>query len=393
MKRVIKILAAVSAVLLLGGCGSENEQPSEISEISDISGISDSVQEEISSTDESDKTDSSSSTVGGDISSIWDIPEKEEAPTEFEPFAGLPKADDPLNTVNSKDFRPSLLCYGGGNTFFMWNGTVYKHNGETTEALFEKNAYDLNYYDGMLYFIENDSYDLSNTKTHIEGLLYRYDLNSGAMEALTDHPVSLPVVSGGGIFFTHYATTEAPKPPTGIYRVGEDGTYERLYSGMKHIEYGEYRLKYDWSDEEKVCFSRDDTGLLLENVHPYWDCIVGDYYYYRSNDDRSLNRLSVLTGETATLKPTDESGFFCIDYTVLNGVIYLIGNQSELLRYNFETGDYTEIDYKHVFRYIYADENNIYGVACDREENSISHTFHFIKLSIDGDTVKDEILA
>ncbi len=111
-----------------------------------------------------------------------------------------------------------MLCFGGGNTFFMWDGTVYKHNGETTEVLFEKNAYDLNYNDGMLYFIENDRYDFSSRdQVHIEGLLYRYDLNKGVIETLTDYPVSLPVVSNGEIFYTHYATVDNPEPPTGIY--------------------------------------------------------------------------------------------------------------------------------------------------------------------------------
>ena len=82
-----------------------------------------------------------------------------------------------------------------------------------------------------------------------------------------------------------------------------------------------------------------------------------------------------------------------MDYTVLNDVIYLIDSQSALLKYNDETGDYTPIDCKYAFCYIYADEKNIYGVGCEREENSINHTFHFIKLSINGDTAVGEILA
>lgn len=385
MKQIIKILAVISMVLLSAGCNRapESEVSSAISENSSVGNTS--------STDSSVSPSSSSHTEMHTES----IPEKNNVRLNYEMFNGLPKSENPLNTVNSKDFRPSLLCYGDGNTFFMWDGTVYKHNGETTEALFEKNAYDLNYYDGMLYFIENDRYDISSRdEVHIEGLLYRYDLNKGVLETLTDYPVTLPVVSKGEIFYTDYATANDPEPPTGIYRINDDGTSERLYSGLKYIAYGEYRLKFDWSGEEKVYFSCGDKALLLENVHSYWDCIVGDYYYYRSQVDNTLNRLSVLTGELTTLEPeNEENGFFCMDYTVLNDIIYLIGDRSELLKYNYETGDYTEIDCKYAFRYIYADDKNIYGVGCEREENSINHTFHFIKLTIDGETADGEILA
>lgn len=385
MKRISRILAALPLILLLSGCGAP-------------SGLSTETPENKNTTDSAPANGSVSSPTGSQ-------PETDPAPTEYKPFRGLPKVDSPISTVNCKDFRPSLLCFSGGNTFFMWDGTVYKHNGETTEALFERNAYDLNYYDGMLYFIENDRYDLSSMDlVHIEGLLYRYDLSKDTVETLTDYPVVLPVVRNGEIFYTHYATADAPESPTGIYRVNEDGTSERLYTGLKHIEYGEYRLKFDWSDEKRVCFSQDDQALLLENVHPYWDCVVDDYYYYRSIDDNSLNRLSLLTGELLTLKPyefssadplfdDEENNFVCQDYTVLNDEIYFIDHYSTLRKYNEATDDYTQISCEYAFRYIYADEENIYGVGCKREENSINKTFHFIKLTIDGDTAKGKILV
>lgn len=381
MKYVVIIFAVVSMSLLLAGCDRAPE-----------SGVSSAISEN-NSVGNTSSTDSSVSPPSGTHTDSK--PENNNVQLDYEMFSGLPRSEKPLNTVNSKDFRPSLLCYGDGNVFFMWNGTVYKHNGETTEALFEKNAYDLNYYDGSLYFVENDHYDLSSIdQVHIEGLLYRYDLNKGVIEALTDYPLSLPVISNGEIFYTDYATADDPEPPTGIYRVNEDGTFERLYDGVKYIEYGEYRLKYDWSGEEKVYFSQGDKGLLLDGVHPYWDCIVGDHYYYRSQTDNSLNCLSVLTGELTTLEPYDEEkGFICIDYTVLNDDIYMIGDDSSLLKYNHETGDYTKIDCIYAFRYIYADDKNIYGVGYEREEESIHPTYHFTKLIIDGDTANVEILA
>ena len=331
--------------------------------------------------------------------------EKTNVEINYEVFKGLPKSESTLNTVNCKDFRPSLLCYGDGYTFFSWNGVVYRHSSsEITEPLFERNAYNLSYDDGKLYFIENDSYKVGgNDFVHIEGILYRYDIDKDVFEALTDYPVSMPIFNNGEIFYTDYANADDPVPPTGVCSIDKNGTSKRLYDGVKYIEYGEYRLKYDWSNEEKVFFSHDDKDLLLENVHPYWDCINGDYYYYRSYTDGTLNRLSMLTGEVTTLKTydslytdslfEDEEKFICMDYTVFNNEIYFIDDRSALRKFDEKSDDCIQIDCDYSFRYIFADDKKIYGVGCLREEESIEHTFYFIELTLSEKTAKCKILA
>ena len=382
-----------AAVILLSGC--ENAAPL------------DQTEKQTALTDPIPSSDSTTEPINLESSetSVSNIAEQSAKPEiEYKPFRGIEKDETPISTVNCKQFRPSLFCYGGGNIFFMWNGTVYRHDGKTTEALFESSAYNLNYKDGKLYFIENDSYDVNGYNlVHVEGLLCSYGIAEETYEIMTEVPVSQPVVNNGEIFYTKYAAVGDPEP-IGIYRLNEDGTSERLYDGVSYIAYGEYLLKYDWSDGERVCFSRDGEALLLENVHPHWDCIVGDYYYYRSQEDNSLNRLSMLTGEIITLKPyeslytdplfdDEEANFVCQDYTVLNDEIYLIDDYSALRKYNAETDDYTQIDCEYAFRYIYADEENLYGVGCEREEESMTHTYHFVKLTLNGDTAKGEILV
>lgn len=391
MKRFIKVLTIVSTVLLLAGCdrASESEPSSEISKNSSFG--------DLSSTDGA--VSSSSNSISDGTS------ENNNVQLNYEIFNGLPKSDNPLNTVNCKEFRPSLLCYGDGNTFFMWNGTVYKHDGKATKALFERNAYNLNYKDGKLYFIENNSYDVNgNDYVHIEGLLYYYDLNTGVLEQISHESISQPIVVNNGFFFTKYSTHDDPFP-TGIFQYDERTKQsERLYDGWGYIEYGGFRLKYIPSDTPTFLFFKDNKEYLLNNISPSWDCISGDYYYFISQTDGTLNRLSMLTGKVTTLKPyeshhTDsffddkETNFICQDYTILNDEIYFIDDYSAVRKYNETTDDYTQIGCKYAFRYIYADEENIYGIACDREENSINHTFHFIKLTINGDTAEGEILA
>lgn len=382
-----------AAVFLLSGC--ENAAPL------------DQTGEQTALTDPIPSSDSLSEPINLELSetSVSNIPEQSAKPEiDYKPFRGIEKDETPINTVNCKQFRPSLFCYGDGNTFFSWNGKVYKHDGETTETLFGEDVCNLNYSDGVLYFIENDSFNVNgNNFVHIEGALCSYDLEEELYEIMTEFSVSQPVVNNGEIFYTDYASADDPEP-TGIYRLNKNGTSERLYDGVSYIAYGEYLLKYDWSDEERVCFSRDDEALLLENVHPYWDCIVGDYYYYRSQEDNSLNRLSMLTGEITTLKPYellypdplfDDEGnaFVCQDYTVLNDEIYFIDDYSALRKYIEATDSYIQINCAYAFRYIYADEENIYGVGCEREEESMTHTYHFIKLTLNGNAAEGEILA
>ncbi len=406
MRRFIMILSVMAALLLSAGCGGETG--------SDLSGdvpenTSDKLPEEMSQS-VSSAADSSNDESGASSMNTADI--------AFETFKGLPKSDDTINTVNSKEFRPSLLCYGDGNTFFMWDGTVYKHDGKTTEPLFEKYAYDLNYSDGRLYFIEDDSYDLMGRDiVNTEGLLYYYDLETKELKAVTDYPVIRPVVDNGNIYYIHYATTDNPDPPTGIYRVDENGDPEMLYKGLSYIRYGDYNLMHDWSDGEKVFFSNGDKNLLLENIHPYADCIDGEYYYFRSESDRMLNRLSLLTGEIMPLVPNTKSGdmykFFCVDYTVLNDKIYFIGSKSELMTYNEDTKDYTQINCEYVydtgyyedvgdyitfkdeysFRYIYSDGKNIYGAVAMYEKDLTLPTYHFAKLTVNGNSAECEILV
>lgn len=115
MKRFIKMLVIISTVLSLAGCGgksaSENSEPDNISP--------------------------TSGTVSLPPISV-PIDELKAVQINYEIFQGLPKSEKRVNTVNRKDFCPSLLCFGDDSVFFMWNGAVYRHNGETTEKLFEK---------------------------------------------------------------------------------------------------------------------------------------------------------------------------------------------------------------------------------------------------------------
>ena len=397
MKHTIILFTAISIALLLSsGCTSSNDTdlPSSETTISTA--------ETASNTEKA--TDSAAEATSGTLEAASNTAEATSSREEsaaalgLEVFKGLPKAENTMNTINSKPYRPSLLCYGGGNTFFMWDGTVYKYSNNTTEPLFEKNAYNLNYNNGKLYFIENDDYDInSRDQVDIEGFSYSYDFETGELKQLTDFPVTQLIVTDEGIFYTDYATMEDPEPPTGIYRIDEKtGQPERLYNGSNYIKYGEYKSKYVYEADGSVAtiFSNDNEEYFVKQGHAMWECISGDYYYFRTFSDNFLNRVSMLTGEITSLKPYESRVIFfddkiqdsavCIDYTVLNDVIYFLDNHSFLRRYDEETDSCIPIECERSLKYIYADEENIYGA--DNQNN-------FVKITLNGDKAEMEILA
>lgn len=334
----------------------------------------------------------------------------EETGIDYEPFRGVEKDETPISTVNYKEFYPQIFCCDDDCVYFWWDGTVYKYDGETPEPLFERNALCLNCFGGKLYFLENGGvYSFySMNMPHNEGLLSCYDLTTGEIRQLTEFEIGSPIVTEDGIFYTDYATVEdGDGVVTGICRLDEEtGQSERLYDGMVYLEYSGFHLKHRFEAGDKAIFFREDEEYLLENVLPYRDCMVGDYYYYQSDTDHSLNRLSMLTGENVTLKPyqtyisdpvyddpIDMDEFQCFDYTVLNDIIYFVDDHSGLRRYDESSDSCTRLESNCGFIYLYTDGKDLYAVGWDRSLMQMSPTYCFIKLTLDGNTAEGEILT
>ncbi|MCM1335032.1 MAG: DUF5050 domain-containing protein [Bacteroides sp.] len=329
----------------------------------------------------------------------------------FEPFRGVGKDETPLDTINYKDRRPAIVCADGEYTYISWDGVVYRYNEAMTspEPLFEKNAYDLNYRDGGLYFIEDNAYRLNgNDIVHQEGVPYRYDLSAGTFRQLSDRSVASLFVCDEGIFFTEFARADDPLP-SGVYRLDEGtGNAERLYDGYRYLEYGGYTLRRQWGEEEKVYFSDGDRFYLLEGVQPEDDRLCGDYYYYRSTKDGTLSRLSMLTGETLTLQCSEEELdaiyadalfpderdrlFFCADYTVFNGELYFADLSANFYRYDEAEGAYTVLDFERPIEYLYTDEKTLYAALRLNDGESYDPVLRFAKLTVSGTSVECEVL-
>ncbi len=315
----------------------------------------------------------------------------DEPNADAKPFKGLEKDDTPICTVNNKDNNPSVFCYGGGMVYFSLNGGVYEYDTseKTVVRLFVGTAYDLNYRDGMLYYVSDPEYKFNSRDIKSPtGRLFRYDTATKETSQLTDFDVSNLVVTDDGIYFvyTDYFSVDGNKQGyIHMFTLDEEtGECVRLYSNFSYIEYGGYRLKWsvykDASDDEPspFVFEKDDVQYVMpEGFFPNRDCICGDDYYFIANTGHALSRMNMLTGEiTAEIfDETDENGIkwlVCDDYTVLDGDICYIDRTGTLCRYNEESGESERFEFitsgnkgaeTVSLRYLYTDGESIYAVT------------------------------
>ena len=337
-------------------------------------------------------------------------------PTNFEMFAGTEKDESPLKTINNKEFTPAVFCFDNDTVYFSWKGSVYSYNetDNTLEELFEANAYSLNYYNGKIYYIENDEYAISRDTTLVEGPLFCYDLTDKSVTKICDNDIAMPVVCDNGIFYVKYSVY-GDSLPTGVYKLNEEsGLSERVCNGFSYIEYNDLIYSYIPSDGEndeiRFYFSDDDTALMLDNIRSRKESLLGDNLYYVSRNDGSLNRLSMLTGEnTARITYNDE--FFktyypdmaeeyiaqyastekkltLSDYTVFRGEIWFYG--IGLNRYIESENEIISYSANFLAHSLYSSNNAMYAVIS--ESLNGKEVFHFAKINIRGNIAEAEII-
>lgn len=326
-----------------------------------------------------------------------------ESKSESVLFKGTEKDPNAISTVNYKQCKPMLFCSGGEEVYFSFDGAVYSYDGVKENKLFEGNAYCLNYFNGSIYYIINNSYVLSRRDlVTISGIPYKYEISSGKITQLSDTPVANMVVLDDGIYWTHcvYADDPDATAPTGICRLDEEtGQSERLYNGFSYIEYNGLRLTFEVTNDGLQYMFFDDSGeYLLDGVNPWTDCISGDNYYYISMKDGTLNRISMLTGEkTACVRYSDdmlpensEKLFSYSDYTVLNDEIIFSDSSLTLCHYDSSTQTINEYSGDNGFLYLYTDGEYIYSVV--RSNNETDQELHFAKVILDGNKATVDII-
>lgn len=335
-----------------------------------------------------------------------------EMPTNFEVFSGTEKDAAPLNTINNKEFSPSVFCYDNDTVYFSWKGSVYSYNeaDNALEELFKANAYSLNYYNGKLYYIENNDYVISRNITFVDGPLFCYDLNDGSNKIICDNNISMPVVSDDGIFYVKYSVEGDPLP-TGVYKLNEEsGKSERVCNGFSYIEYNDLKYSYLPGNSEnnqiRFYFTNGDNALLLDNIRSRKESLYGDDMYYISRDDGSLNRLSMLTGEN-TVKIIYNEDFFNSYYPDMADTYASAGQQlslsdytvfnDEIWFYGIGLNRYDEVENRIVSHYanftahsLYSSNNAMYAVISETVNGM--DVFHFAKISINGNTAEAKIL-
>lgn len=264
------------------------------------------------------ETPSTESTIGDtektSENSSYTNPDSEKRYPEFS-GAELSEKALSLSTVNNKPNFPKSFCFNDGMVYFANpndNYVLYSYDGKNAERLTDITAFDLNYYNGSVYFLSSNSMQLKDRV----GKVFRYDAESGETERITDSEGCNLIVNERGIFYSNnnYEDTFY------VYETDpSSGEEKRLHQGKIAYFLDDYAVtreqsadgeKWDYflqNKEEKICFLTD-ADIAYDFIHE-------GVYYYRDNS-RGMFSLDLRTGEQKKILAND-------DLTFINGEMLL----------------------------------------------------------------------
>lgn len=332
--------------------------------------------------------------------------EKTDDSSEAAEFPEIGKKYSNTSTINNKNSVPTMFCFNGNTVYFSLNGALcsYDENTKKTEKLIDINAYNLNYFDGRLYFLENkNEYFKDRLSQYISGTPYELDLSDMTLTKLSDIEVNDLIVNADGIFYTSYSFA-GDELPSGVYMLDKDsGNEYRLYNGTQYNCYDNKWISFENDGEyKKILFNNEEATVLCRGEVPQKDCISGDNYYYISAANGTLNRVSLESGEkTANVRLSDEelaadpereTLLTALDYTVFKDELYFTNEDYSLCRYDEEKGiiRYEGTD---SLQYLYSTDEAMYAVKTVFSDDIHSVTPYLARLIISGDTVKTEVIS
>lgn len=281
-------------------------------------------------------------------------------------------------TINTKlGFQSEFLCAADGEVFFTNfadHEYLYKITESGSELVIEKPAYNINYFDGKLYFLSSDS--VSADDIHFLGSIYCYDLKTGACEMLCDEEVHSLTVCAEGIYYFVLNAKESNGYSYQSRMMSFDGNSQNCFYDPA-FRYGEYLVMpdkiVDMTKEENIAQPsyNDVIPFSSEYANVVGSCIYGENLVFFTADKdlvilnlRDGTTLSVLKSKIGELVSDDTASIG--DYTVCGGKLYISDSSCKLVIVDLETMQATkklvdECGGKIIDR-LYTDGENIYAL-------------------------------
>lgn len=118
-----------------------------------------------------------------------EIGAESEPENRYPDFTGIDISDEGLafSSLNNKVNLSKAFCCNGDMIYFSNPndmGKLYSYDGEAAKCLTDIKVYDLNYYDGCVYFLSGSNFrDLAEDRP---GAVYKYDVQSDEITQITE---------------------------------------------------------------------------------------------------------------------------------------------------------------------------------------------------------------
>ena len=338
--------------------------------------------------------------------------ETENAPPEF---TGIEISDEDLENFSFESSFSGgyyqILCYSEDTIYFSdinegWR--PYSYDGEKASLILDQQAHYLYYYDNCIYFLSDRNVDA--LEYYPEGILYKFDIESGNVTKLTDEYVHVPKADETGIYYSKKIDGKFY-----IYRLDEEsGEEERLYEGYSYYRIGDYEISrvetgkkgedevYDYyllKGDEKICF--------LSGITAYFD-LIHDGVFYCRDWDVVLHTVDLRTGEKNILPIKSSFAFlgdeiyYCADNSIGCYSLYHWKNEGSELMYligrniPFDTGyrgnweEHDTLGYGvYSLQRIYSDNKTLYAYVYTPTD---VHEYHLAKVGPLDDGSGDYII-
>ncbi|MCM1298354.1 MAG: DUF5050 domain-containing protein [Firmicutes bacterium] len=314
--------------------------------------------------------------------------ETENAPLEFTGI-DIPDETPESSPTYSTSMKFHTFCYSEDMVYFSdfsrgWK--LYSYDGENVSLIVDKKVHYLFYFDKCIYFLSDRNvgyYDY-----HIDGILYKYDIESGDVTKLTDENVHAPRTDETGIYYS-----KEYEGKYYVYRLDEEsGEEERLYEGYSYYRAGDYVISreaigkkgedevYDYyllKNDEKICFI---SGTTI-----FYDLIYGGVFYYM-DWDLEMHAVDLRTGECFNPPLTNfvilnNEMYYC-DYDQWGGLSLFHWQEGEAelmytiginLPFDNYRGNWEDHDINGYFIYglynVYSDGKSLYVYVCPPDGN------------------------